>query len=154
VAASERVRQLLRAAQSNDLTLERMQQWGRMLGAALDSHSVVTLDGDLGAGKTTLARAICEGAGVLDVSAVTSPTFAIMQEYASARGVVVHADLYRLTTDADLDQLGWDEVVDASDVLIVEWPDRVTRGWPMRAIALTLSYATTSTRRVRGGLRE
>src|SRR4051812_42729324 len=91
--------------------LEAMVEWGTAFGRALPTGTVVSLDGDLGAGKTTLARAICVGAGVADVQAVTSPTFAIIHQYEATRGVIVHADLYRLRGDADLDALGWDELV-------------------------------------------
>lgn len=93
---------------------------------------MITLAGDLGAGKTTLVRAICEGLAVADVSAVTSPTFALIQEYAAPRGTIVHADLYRLKSSAELDALGWDEILATADVLLVEWPERAGRCQHMR----------------------
>ncbi|MEP6765982.1 MAG: tRNA (adenosine(37)-N6)-threonylcarbamoyltransferase complex ATPase subunit type 1 TsaE [Gemmatimonadaceae bacterium] len=131
---------LLNAGASHNLSLEELEGWGIAFGASLPRPIVVTLKGDLGAGKTTLARAICEGLGVVDVFAVTSPTFAILQEYPTPNGPVVHADLYRLRNEAELDALGWDEIVDRAQVLIVEWPERTARRWPVATIAIALSY--------------
>lgn len=141
---------LLNVGVQREFTLPDMLEWGRALGARLPARVVVTLQGDLGAGKTTLVRALCEGAGVFDAHVVTSPTFAIMHEYESARGPIVHADLYRLKGDGDLDALGWDEIVASANLLVVEWPERVTRGWPAGTIAIALMYPASvgATRRV------
>jgi tRNA threonylcarbamoyl adenosine modification protein YjeE len=102
-----------------------LEAWGQALGAVLPRASVIALLGDLGVGKTTLVRAICEGLGVFNPSAVTSPTFALIQEYASPLGRIVHADLYRLRSGAELEALGWDELVESAAVVLVEWPERV-----------------------------
>jgi len=101
---------------------------------------VITLEGDLGAGKTTLVRAICVGIGVLAIEAVTSPTFSIIQQYDAPRGPVVHADLYRLRSDAELALLGWDELVDSAPVLLVEWPDRAENTLPRDSIHVVLAH--------------
>lgn len=120
--------------------LDTLEAWGRALGAVLRRPSVITLAGDLGAGKTTLARAICAGLGVMDLSAVTSPTFSLVQQYEAPRGRVVHADLYRIRSDAELDTLGWDEIVESAAVLLVEWPERATATLPRDTIAITLTH--------------
>ena len=120
--------------------LDTLEAWGRALGAVLPRPSVITLAGDLGAGKTTLARAICAGLGVVDLSAVTSPTFSIVQQYDAPRGRVVHADLYRVRSDAELDTLGWDEIVESAAVLLVEWPERAAATLPRETIAITLTH--------------
>lgn len=120
--------------------IDSLQAWGRLVGAALPRPSVVTLNGDLGVGKTTLARAICAGAGVRDIAAVTSPTFALVQQYDAAGCAVVHADLYRLRSAAELDALGWDEIVATSPLLLIEWPERAVSSLPPETIAITLSH--------------
>lgn len=110
------------------------------MGAALPRPIIVTLEGDLGAGKTTLARALCAGLGVENLEAVTSPTFSLVQQYDAARGQVVHVDLYRLRSDAELDALGWDEIVSNAPVLLIEWPERALASLPAGVIGITLTH--------------
>ena len=117
-----------------------LEAWARALGAALPRPAVITLAGELGSGKTTLVRALCEGLGVTNLGAVTSPTFALLQEYEAPRGPVVHADLYRLRSDAELDALGWDELVANAPVLLVEWPERALSSLPEPVIAIELRH--------------
>ena len=109
---------------------------GQRLGAALRDGDVVTLIGDLGAGKTQLVRGLCAGAGV-DEADVTSPTFAIVQTY-RGRLPIHHADLYRL---ADLDELHATGLLDlpgSEGALVVEWADKVA-GWaPAERLELRL----------------
>ena len=120
--------------------LDSLQAWGKAVGAALPLASVVTLDGDLGAGKTTLARAVCEGAGIHDPSVVTSPTFSIIQRYPSAIGDIAHVDLYRVRDMRELDALGWDELVATAPLLLVEWPERAGDALPPHVIRIRLAH--------------
>ena len=76
----------------------------------------------MGAGKTTLVQAICRGYGVRDE--VTSPTYALVHEYAAPRSPVYHLDLYRLRGEDELTNIGWDDVVNAHALVLVEWPER------------------------------
>lgn len=119
---------------------DSLVSWGRALGAVLPRPVVITLEGDLGAGKTTLVRAICVGIGVAAIEAVTSPTFSIVQQYDAPGGPVVHADLYRLRSDAELVMLGWDELVEHARVLLVEWPDRAVNTLPRDTIHVVLGH--------------
>lgn len=143
----------LPAPPSDVLTLEQSSAWGRALGAALPGGTVLALHGELGAGKTTLVRAICEGLGVFDLGAVTSPTFALLHEYDAVRGLVVHADLYRLKSPEELEQLGWDELVKRAAATLVEWPDRGGEYLPARALHVWLAHESgrPDHRRVRIG---
>ncbi|MEP6831972.1 MAG: tRNA (adenosine(37)-N6)-threonylcarbamoyltransferase complex ATPase subunit type 1 TsaE [Gemmatimonas sp.] len=129
------------AVAPREMNLRELEAWGESFARSRPRPCVITLAGDLGTGKTTLARALCKGFGVLDVHAVTSPTFAILQEYPAPGFSVGHADLYRLKNDAELDALGWDEIVDSARVLIVEWPERATRPWPKGTVHISLAYA-------------
>lgn len=104
------------------LTEEELVDWGRRLGRQVTPPLVVTLTGDLGAGKTTLVRAICEGYGVTDD--VTSPTFSIVHEYSAARSPVHHLDLYRLEGKEDRQNIGWDDILGGEGLVLIEWPER------------------------------
>ena len=119
---------------------DSLEAWGRAVGAVLPRPVVIALEGDLGAGKTTLVRAICTGVGVTAIESVTSPTFSIIQEYDAPRGPIIHADLYRLRSDAELEMLGWDELVRNASVLLVEWPDRAVNTLPRDTIRLALGH--------------
>lgn len=108
------------------------------MGRALRAPAVVTLSGDLGTGKTTLAQAICRGYGVTDP--VTSPTFALVHEYAGGATPVYHLDLYRLRDRRDLLQLGWGEIIDSGGLVLIEWPERAGDEIPAGATALQLAH--------------
>jgi len=119
---------------------DTLDAWGRAVGAALPRPVVITLSGDLGAGKTTLARALCAGLGVANLEEVTSPTFSLIQQYEAPRGPVTHVDLYRLRSDAELEALGWDELVATAPVLLIEWPERAAATLPRDTIAIQLTH--------------
>ena len=118
---------------------------GRRLAARLGPGDVVALEGDLGAGKTHLAKGVADGLGI-DPAAVTSPTFAIVQEHGDGR--LLHLDLYRVETERDLLGLGLGDLLDGDAVALVEWPERA-RGWlPARTVWLRLAHLGGDQRRV------
>ncbi|MES3032757.1 MAG: tRNA (adenosine(37)-N6)-threonylcarbamoyltransferase complex ATPase subunit type 1 TsaE [Gemmatimonadota bacterium] len=128
-------------SRSQRLTLDALAARGEAIGTTLTSPALVTLTGDLGAGKTTLVQAICRGLGVSDP--VTSPTFALIHEYAGARARVVHCDLYRLGTPRDVASLGLDELLAEPDVIVlVEWPERAGALLDAPTLAITLAHVT------------
>jgi len=120
------------------LSRDSLVAWGEALGRELRAPRVVTLSGDLGAGKTTLVQAICRGYGVADT--VTSPTFALVHEYAGGATPVYHLDLYRLRDRRDLLQLGWEELAHAEALVLVEWPERAEGEIPAEALRLSLRH--------------
>jgi len=135
--------QLLDRGAPRSPDLETLEAWGRAVGAALPRPVVVTLSGDLGTGKTTLVRALCAGLGVADLDEVTSPTFSLIQQYDAPRGPIFHVDLYRLRSDAELEALGWDEIVATAPALLIEWPDRAASSLPRDTIAIVLTNDPT-----------
>lgn len=114
---------------------EATEALGRRLAAELAPGDVVALFGELGAGKTTLARGILAGLG--HEGEVASPTFPIVIPYETPRLPVWHVDLYRIEDPAELDELALDEAL-GEGALIVEWPERMGSGlWP-HSLRLTL----------------
>jgi tRNA threonylcarbamoyladenosine biosynthesis protein TsaE len=83
---------------------------------------ILALRGELGAGKSVLARAIARGAGVS--TAMPSPTFNLLFSYQTARAHVLHFDLYRLESPSEVWELGWSELGEANQIVLIEWPER------------------------------
>jgi len=121
---------------------------GERLARQLRPGDVVTLAGDLGAGKTTLVRGMLHALG--HDGEVPSPSFAIVQPYEDLAPPVWHADLYRLEDRSELAELGLDSTGDG--VLVVEWPERAGEGaWP-EALRLTLEITGPKRRRLTAGV--
>lgn len=97
-----------------------MERFGARIAAQIRAGDVVALSGGLGAGKTTLARAILRALG--QAGEVPSPTFTILETYDALPLPVVHADFYRLESPSELRELGLDDYREGA-VLIAEWPD-------------------------------
>lgn len=129
------------------VTEPELRAWGERLGRAAVAPLVIAISGELGAGKTTLAQAICRGAGVRDF--VTSPTFALVQRYEGSRAPVYHIDLYRLAGARELTNLGWDDVLRDDALVLVEWPERAEGHIPDDALHIEIEHHPTDpTRRL------
>lgn len=107
-----------------------------------DTATLVTLSGELGAGKTTFTQAVARALGVSDP--VTSPTFVLEKIYELPEGTpfkkLVHIDAYRLKSGSELKPLGFDEVMkDPGTLVLLEWPERVADALPVPAVAITLT---------------
>ncbi|MEO8909090.1 MAG: tRNA (adenosine(37)-N6)-threonylcarbamoyltransferase complex ATPase subunit type 1 TsaE [Gemmatimonadaceae bacterium] len=120
------------------LTETELRDWGDALGRALTAPVLITLTGELGVGKTTLAQSICRGYGVKED--ITSPTYALVHEYAGGRSPVFHIDLYRLDSPEQLTNIGWDEIVASRSVILVEWPERAGSRLPEDHLPIDLDY--------------
>lgn len=117
------------------------------LARALQPGDLVTLGGDLGVGKTTLARALIRArAGDPELEA-PSPTFTLLQTYELPKGVVVHADLYRISGPEELDELGWEEAGEDA-IVLVEWPDRLGPVLPPDRLDVTLALGAEPSARI------
>ncbi len=121
-----------------NLSESEMKHWGYELGEAFVAPLVVSLSGDPGAGKTTLAQAICEGYGVAE--SVTSPTYALVHRYEAPKSPVYHVDLYRLDGEAQLTNIGWDDLLSERAVVIVEWPERAGNRMPDDHLHIDIEY--------------
>lgn len=118
--------------------------FGAALAGAVRVGDVIALSGPLGAGKTTLARALLRALG--ETGDVPSPSFALVQPYDALTLPVWHADLYRIEEPGELAELGLDEVLDHG-VLLVEWPERAPGRWP-EALMLSLQPGEANERRL------
>jgi tRNA threonylcarbamoyladenosine biosynthesis protein TsaE len=123
------------------MTRDELVAWGEAFGRAASPPLVVALAGDLGAGKTTLAQAICAGYGV--TQQVTSPTFALVHRYDAPRSPVYHLDLYRIEKPSDLVNIGWDEIAASHALVIVEWPERAGELMPSAHVPIDLEHSPT-----------
>jgi len=101
---------------------EETIELGRSIARELPRRAVVLLIGNLGAGKTTLAKGIISGLGAASPEEVNSPTFTLIHEYGGGR--VYHIDLYRLDTPTQVGTLGLDEILDREAVVLIEWGER------------------------------
>lgn len=122
------------------------QRLGERIGRGARPGDVVALWGELGSGKTVLARGIATGLGI-DEDDVTSPTFIILREHAGGRLPLFHVDLYRLE-HADLGSTGWEEALDSGGVTVVEWPDRAGDDLPPDRLDVRLEHVAETKRRV------
>ena len=119
-------------------TEEQMIALGQSIASSLAKPAVVLLSGDLGAGKSVLARAIIRALG--HVGAVKSPTYTLVENYDLPRWRVSHLDLYRLNDPEELHFLGFDDIVANSDVLLIEWPDKGDGQLPKATLKVTIEY--------------
>jgi len=116
----------------------------RLLDEGQD-RSVWLFNGDMGAGKTTLIKALCRALGV--VSVVQSPTFGIVNEYTTQNAdSVYHFDCYRLRNEAEALDIGIEEYFDSGDYCFVEWPERIEALWPSTYYQISISADTIGSR--------
>lgn len=124
-------------------TLEETQAVATRLSQLVKAQDIITLEGDLGAGKTTFTQAFAKGLGVKRV--VNSPTFTIMKQY-MGRLPFNHLDVYRLA-DSDED-LGWDEIFYGDAVTVVEWAHLIEADLPKDRLAIRIERMADTARRL------
>ena len=111
----------------------------RALAPLLQPPALVTLQGDLGTGKTTLVRGLLRALGVRSV--VTSPSFTLAQSYRGRGGIALHhLDLYRLGPGADVELFAWDDYVGPQALVFVEWPEAGATQLPPADVAVRLAH--------------
>jgi tRNA threonylcarbamoyladenosine biosynthesis protein TsaE len=131
------------------LALDRAElaDWGYRFGRVASAPLVVTISGELGAGKKTLVQAICRGYGVSED--VTSPTFSQVHKYVGTKSQVYHLDLYRLKSPDELTNIGWDELLAENALVLIEWPEMAGDRIPHDHAPISLQHlAEDANRRV------
>jgi tRNA threonylcarbamoyladenosine biosynthesis protein TsaE len=122
---------------------------GRSLVSMLAPPKLVVLRGDLGAGKTTLAKGIAEGFRAASADDVTSPTFTLVHEYRGPDANIYHIDLYRVETPAQLETLGLDDLIAENSILLIEWGEKFARFLHERDVEIALERVGEQQRRIR-----
>lgn len=117
----------------NIKSLEEMEEFGYKLGCLLDGGEVITLNGDLGAGKTSLTKSIARGLGIEEH--ITSPTFTIVNEY-EGRLKLYHFDVYRLECADEMYDLGYEEYFYSEGVSVIEWAEIIYELLPEEKLEL------------------
>ena len=123
--------------------------FGRTLMGMLAPPKLVLLRGDLGAGKTTLAKGIAAGFGAAEEEDVTSPTFTLVHEYRGSRANLYHIDLYRVDTPRELETLALDDLrAEKDSVLLIEWGEKFPRLLRERDVEISLERESENGRRI------
>ena len=136
---------------------EEMEREAARFAAQLAPHTggatVVSLEGDLGAGKTTFVRGVARAFGIEE--SVTSPTFVIEKVYpleSRAFARLIHIDAYRLESSHDMEVLGWKEMLEEpSNLILVEWPERIAHVIPPAAHTVRFAFVDDSVREISYG---
>ena len=118
---------------------------GEKLGRLLSPGAVVALYGDLGTGKTAFTRVLAEGLGIN--MAVSSPTFTIVNEY-PGKISLFHFDMYRLESESELFDIGWDDYLERGGVCAVEWSEKVPGAFPPNTIIVRLERLGNDVRKI------
>lgn len=121
---------------------------GERLAEQLKAGDVILLEGELGAGKSELARGVAKGLGVQET--VTSPSFTILNVYMSGRVPLYHFDWYRLQSDEELYELGMDEYLGGDGIALVEWPGRCPDAVPEDCLMIRIEAEGENSRRITG----
>ena len=125
--------------------LEETKQFGIVLGKLLKSGDILCLNGDLGAGKTTLTKSIGLGLDVDDY--ITSPTFTLINEY-EGRIPLYHFDVYRLENAHELDDLGFDDYFYGYGVSIIEWAEKIENTLPKERTVINIKRGNNDKERI------
>ena len=126
--------------------LENIREAARAFIDAIGDHKVFAFYGSMGAGKTTFVKAICEELGVEDV--ITSPTFAIINEYSSREGVIYHFDFYRIKKLEEVYDMGYEDYCYSGALCFIEWPELIEEVLPEDAVKVSIRENADGSRTV------
>src|SRR5260370_33826052 len=130
---------------------EETTELGRKLAADLRPGSVVLLRGELGAGKTTLAKGMAEGFHAAEAAAVTSPTFTLIHGYRAPQLTLYHIDLYRVDTQRELDTLALGDLMEPNRILLIEWGEKFERFVKERDVEIAMEHGGGDERLIKIG---
>ena len=125
-------------------SLENIASAAREFISAIGDHKVFAFYGEMGAGKTTFIKAVCEELGVNDV--ITSPTFAIVNEYTGNEGSIFHFDFYRIKKLDEVYDMGYEDYFYRGSLCFIEWPELIEEILPDDAVKVTITQSPDGTR--------
>jgi tRNA threonylcarbamoyladenosine biosynthesis protein TsaE len=125
-------------------SLENIASAAREFISAIGDHKVFAFYGEMGAGKTTFIKAVCEELGVIDV--ITSPTFAIVNEYTGNEGSIFHFDFYRIKKLDEVYDMGYEDYFYSGSLCFIEWPELIEEILPDDAVKVTITQSPDGTR--------
>lgn len=125
---------------------EETRAIAKEIARGLAPGSVLILTGDLGAGKTEFVKGLAKGLGIDDP--VTSPTFTLVHEYRGAQVTLYHLDLYRLNSEKELDEIGFDDCLSAGGICAVEWGNKYPARLPKGCLEIRLTIGENNERMV------
>jgi tRNA threonylcarbamoyladenosine biosynthesis protein TsaE len=123
-------------------SVEETERFGELLGKLAAPNTCLALQGNLGAGKTHLTRGIARGAQVDDPDLVSSPTYVLLNIYPGPKPVF-HLDAYRITSEADFETVGLDELLQSSGITVIEWPEKIPHLLPPARLQIQIDLGDT-----------
>ena len=134
--------------QTDTITLASLAEtiaFGQRLGREARPGDIITLGGNLGAGKTTLTQSIGQGLSVPEDCYITSPTFSLLHEY-PGRLPLYHMDLYRLAGEEEIEELGFEDYLYGDGICVIEWPERLGTLMPEERLHIELCFLDETAR--------
>ena len=126
--------------------LDHIREAARQFISLIGDHTVFAFYGKMGAGKTTFVKAVCEELGVEDV--ITSPTFAIVNEYTTPSSSIYHFDFYRIKKLEEVYDMGYEDYFYSGNLCFIEWPELIEEVLPDDAVKVTITENSDGSRTV------
>ena len=111
-----------------------------------EKEKVFLFEGEMGAGKTTLIKSLCFALGMKDTA--NSPTYSIVNEYAYPHGKIYHFDFFRIKTQSEAFDIGFEEYLSSGEYCFIEWPQNITELWPLHYIKIKISEVENKLRNI------
>lgn len=122
------------------------QNIGEEFSNNLIAGDVIALNGELGSGKTQFVKGICNGLKITEH--VTSPTFTLVSEYLHGKLPIYHFDFYRINSEKELEEIGFDSYLESDGVLLIEWADKISQSLPKKRYEINFKYGSTQNERI------
>lgn len=117
-------------------TIEDLQKAATHLLDFLQNEKVILFSGDMGVGKTTFIKSICTVLGVKET--VTSPTYSLVNQYEGTEDTIYHFDFYRIKTEDEAYDIGFEEYLYSGSYCLIEWPEKIENLWPRKYVKVSL----------------